>query len=560
MDKITDFFKESHESFTIYVVEQRFVIGRGNDYFKSFKGKENLILSNSSIKKRIYSIVKWLQKKVPHVAELVKACCDINPVISIADIITALSKLFSVHEHQAVGPEVLDPILIQEEKIDKKYLTQLIVLHKASILQPVIVIMLKDNDFERAKALLAHCPHGMNAKMIRNNGQTEIFKIVNKGVDDIDSFVDAYSRQCFSTCSRTPRSILLNEEWSEDSIVRKYSPLVFKVRSNLLYDEKIETQDDITLLRNQINADISFVTKDKEKRLLRTFDCIINLFKVYCNDKGGDEIQNALNLARELDNDILLAHVYRYSQFLGQYNRKEKRGLLLKAKELFSTNNIEDHAIYCLNNYLVHDFYTNSIDIRSFRNMQEEAVFNVPGLVGMSIIYNNTGVAHLYKGDPDEALRYFIKGLDYVQDRIVQKLGLMGNILIAKDYSFIKIEEGEIRKVLNYIFDNCGTERFPFIMAGIVMNILVITLKQYPAIIKEFMKIYPIEKLILNALRPGQLGSGSLALQIAVVQEKYKKFKINIGNPKELLQAASGIRLTFLHRNCYSPTIFNAWL
>ena len=43
MEDIRDFFKEQEEAFTIYVVEQRFVTGRGSDYFRSFKGKPNYI-------------------------------------------------------------------------------------------------------------------------------------------------------------------------------------------------------------------------------------------------------------------------------------------------------------------------------------------------------------------------------------------------------------------------------------------------------------------------------------------------------------------------------------
>ena len=560
MDEIKDFFKESHEAFTIYVVEQRFVVGRGNEYFRSFKGKENLILSNSSIKKRISLVLKWLQRKIPHVAELAKVCYDINPVLGITDAVIALSKLFSLHEHQAAGPEVLDPILIQEGSIDKKYLTQLVALHKESILQPVIVILLKDNDFERAKSLLSACPHGMNVKMIRNSGQCEIYKVINQGVEDIDSFMDAYSRQCFSSCSRTSRSILFNADWAEDSLIKRFSPLIFKIRSNLLYDEKFEIRNDITFLKNELDIASKSAINTKNRELILNFKCMSNIFQVYCDDKGGQEIQIALEQAKELKNDILLAHVYRYSQFLESYSRQEKRELLLIAKNIFANKNIEDHAIYCLNNYLVHDFYTESIDVRAFRNMQEEASYNTPGLVGMSIIYNNTGVAHLYKGEPEEAIQYFKKGLDYARDRIVQKMGLICNILIAKDYCYHKISEAEILRTLNYIFDNCGTTKFPFITASMVMNVLVVTSKCHSRLVKELMHIYPIQELVNNALLPNQLGSGSLAIQIAIITEKYKGIKIYTRNSVNLLPPASGIRLNFLHNHGYSPTIFNAWL
>lgn len=557
MDDIKDFFKESHEAFMIYVVEQRFIVGRGNEFFKSFKGKENLILSNESIKKRISKILFWVQKKIPNVTELVKGCCEVNPVIGIAEVVTALSKLFSINKHQAVGPEVLDPILIQEERIDEKYLTQLIALHEVSVLQPTIIILLKDNDFERAQKLLSHCPHGMNVKMIRNSGKSEIFKVINQGATAIEEFIDAYSRQCFSTCSHTPRNLLLNESWEHRSLVTKYSPAIFKVRSGLLFDEKKEVADDINFIIDTLEAEMPKNTVDK--KLVLNFQCMSKLFRVYCHDYGGDDIQQAFNIAKELDNEILLAHVYRYSHFLNQFNLREKEQLLLKAKAIFTANSIEDHAIYCQNNYLVRDFYSDSINKMAFRDLQSEAVANVPGLVGMSIIYNNTGVAHLYTGEPEEAIIYFRKGLDYSKDRIVQKIGLMCNTLIAKDYCYQLVDEGELRKTLDYVFDNFGLMRLPFIAANYALNIIAIAIKQHPKIIKRLMSEYKIEALVKNALTTNQLGSGSLSLQIAILSTKCKYFDMPINIPKEV-SLISGKRKSFLESHGYNPTIFNAWL
>ena len=48
-----------------------------------------------------------------------------------------------------------------------------------------------------------------------NNGETEIYKVINCGAQDIDSFIDSFSRQCYSTCSKTKREILYNDEWNK---------------------------------------------------------------------------------------------------------------------------------------------------------------------------------------------------------------------------------------------------------------------------------------------------------------------------------------------------------
>ena len=58
-EDVCSFFHETQEAFTIYIVEQKFVVGRGYEYFKSFRGKANLIVSDSLIKRRIEKIIFW---------------------------------------------------------------------------------------------------------------------------------------------------------------------------------------------------------------------------------------------------------------------------------------------------------------------------------------------------------------------------------------------------------------------------------------------------------------------------------------------------------------------
>ena len=505
MENITQYFQEASDTFTIFVVEQRFVVGQGNEYFKSFRGTANYISTEVAIKKNINRILSWTQKHVPNIAELIKLCFLSQKPVGILEIVTELSKLFSVHEHQAAGPDVIDPIIIQEGEISARSLAQLIALHKSSILRPAIIILLKDNDFERAKMILSNCPHGINVKMIRNSGLSEIYKVVNSGAKDIDDFIDAFSRQCFSTCSHTPRKLLLNKEWSENSTIKLYSPSIFKIRSNLLYDEKDEVRNDINILISDVEEKSGNDTETTV--LLRSFECMLRLFRVFCNDYGGIDLNTSEALAQKLDNNLLLAHVYRYANLFSDRDAKTKEEQLYYSEKIFRENNIEDHAIYSMNNRLVNTFYTQHINIHDFSNMQKEAINNVPGLVGMSIIYNNVGVAYLYCGHPDEAIRWFTKGLDYSRDRVVQNLGLKTNILIAKGYSFEKVEEREIRLLINTIFDNLGIDRLPFISANYVMNALSVSLRYHPGLAHDIVNIAlhfflkdvrPMQPLVMN--------------------------------------------------------------
>ena len=86
--------------------------------------------------------------------------------------------------------------------------------------------------------MLSGSPDGIYIKFIRNNGNCELYKVINKGAENVQDFITSFSQQCFNTCSNTKHEILLNQEWAGDSKVRNYAPRLLKYRANLLCDEK----------------------------------------------------------------------------------------------------------------------------------------------------------------------------------------------------------------------------------------------------------------------------------------------------------------------------------
>ena len=558
---VKDYFSEHIESFTIYVVEQKFVINQGRDFFKQFSSKEHFINSDYKMKKHLSKVLSWIQKKIPDVAELTKNVISIKTVPSssgIVDLITSLYKLFTVTEHQAAGTEVIDPIIIEEIHISSKYIAQLVALYKESIIQPAIIIALKDNDFGRAKVLLSGCPHNTNVKLIRNSGETEIYKIVNSGADNIADFIDAFSRQCFSTCSKTNRKILLNSEWAENNFISTISPYCFKTRTNLLYDEKPEAIADINYVLNRISMEKAIANNNET--LLNSLELMAKLNRIYCRDIGGTDIDDAVKLSKEIDIELLKAHVYRFAHFIPDITRKQQKELLQEARIIFEKNNVSDHAIYCQNNFLVHSFYTDRVSIRQFRDLQQQAISDVPGMVGMSIILNNVGVAYLYKRDFAEAVTFFRKGEDYSKERIVQKTGLQSNLLITKACAYEKIEEKEVRIVLDAVLANFSKDYLPFIAANYIMNILTIALEQHHDLGKEIFLNNKVRSILSSALNDNILGSGSLTQQIIHMQSHHSEIDFSAFTMLHQRSPISGIRAEFIMDTGYNPIIFNAWL
>lgn len=556
-DNILELFHEEQNNFTIFVVEIQFATGRGLEYFKKFKGKENYVNSNFLAESMLQRIVRYITRKIPKLADLIDVSFATEKV-NISHVISALCKLFSVNTHQAAGPKVIDPIIIEEQHVSRRLIAQLVELHKESILRPAIIILLRDNDFNRAKEVLKECPNGLNVKLIRNSGDTEVYKIINQGASSVHDFIDLYAHQCFGTCSKTSRKILLADEWANSNIINHFAPSILQIKSNLLYDEKECVKGSISDLLSDIENYQNIGLDDEV--LIESFACMLKLFKVYSEDCAGKDLNDAHELAEDLGNEILLAHVYRYADLFRNLNRAQKVAMLEKGQELFLKNGIADHALYCDNNMLIQQFYSDSIALRSFKRMQQEAQYNVPGLVGMSIIYNNVGVAYLYSGMIDQAVFYFQKGLDYSRERIVQRLGLKSNLLIAKHYAFMELSEQDILSFVREVFDLLGTDRFPFISANYIANAITISASMSRDLLHAVLYDFSSLKVLQTALKNNQLGSGSLSEQICVTAAKYGISELYSLKLPQYKSSLSGIRRRFIQNHALNPVIFNAWL
>lgn len=511
------------------------------------------------MKKFIEKILIWTQKHIPQIASIITNILLKNfGGAGIKEIVNDFSQLFSVEMHQAAGPYVIDPIIIQEGKVSKKCLSKLVSIQKESFLMPAIIIILKDNDFKRAKELLSSCPHGTNVKFIKNSGKSVNYKIINTGAENIEDFIDAFSSQCFSTCAETQRDILMNNEWAENNIIKKYTPLMFQIRSNLLFDRKDVVRKDIENLINSLQLEISYNSNDTQINLFLL--CILKIFRVYSHDNGGKDIIDAIEISNQIGNELLKAYVWKYAGFINNINTQTKIDLLSKAERIFNNNNIKDQAVYCHNNIILNQFYTDKVNSWEFKELLQSAGFDVPGLVGMSYLYNNAGVSLLYTGQPEEAITYFERGLPYARERAVQKFGLETNILIAKDYLSKKIDETEIRVLLKRIFDSLGTEEVPFLTSNYVINIISIASKSNVSLSNDLLKQYPIESLFLKSLNPSLFGFSSLHHQICILKERYPKLELNTICQNPIKDLSTNKRTTFLKNNICNPTIYNTWL
>lgn len=560
MNEIEKLFQFNSNTFTIFVVEQRFVVGKGHDFFNRYINTPNFFDSEEKTKRFYTRILNTIGKTITPISDIISNILSGNYASSITEIVSSLFKIFSATEHQAAGPDIIDPIIIQEGKITKKTLSKIVNIHKESILRPSIIILLKDNDFERAKNLLSECPDGINVKMIRNSGEEIIYKVVNCGADDISSFISSFSEQCYSTCSNTKREILLNNEWNQNEVVSKFSPILFQFRSKMLLDQKEEISRDLS---NTISEISTFkTTSSNDQYIAKNIECAARLYRIFCDDKGGQDIIVANELSKSLNNEILNAQIYKCADFLPNCSLDEKMSLYEEGYKIFKRNNMDDQAIYCRNNMLIEQFYSDNVYPNEFNDLLSEATSNVPGMVGLTHIFNNVGVAYLYSGQSDIAIDIFSKGIDHAvyQNRMLQKLALESNKMIAESYSFAVIDEKRIRFFFRQLFDSMGINKLPFLTADFALNVLSVSLRQNINLAKEVLNDFPIVKLVNNSFN-NNLCVSERILMLQFLASKYPSIKlIELCNIPNINIEACGKRKDFILKYGFNPFEFSTWM
>lgn len=556
---VNSIFKNFDDNITIHVVTKNFANCECSEYFRQYKGEKNYINTNEKIKSTISRILLTIGENIPDIAELISICFELKSGLIGAKVISIFSKLFGALEHQSNESKHLDPIILEEGEILPKYIDQLISLNK-DIVRPRIIVILKDENLDRAKKLLSGCPHNTNLNLIHNVKKSTIYKIINCGAENPDEFLDAFSRSCLSTCSQTSSSVLYNEAWAENSLIRTYGPEILRIRSKLLYSDK-------TLMRKELNNVITnvkntVVSSSDNHKIILAFECMLKLFRVFCNDGGYHDMQDALSIAKELNSDILLAHVYRNANFLTEYSLNEQIEFMDLAGKIFNDNGMIDHAISCKNNSIVRQFYTDDISVQKFIDLQQEAQNKVPGLVGISHIHNNAGASLITKGYYEEAIDTLDEAIKYAArpERCVQNAAISSNRLIAKSCCYYDIEERELLRTLEKIIRNPELLNLPFLSARYVLNIIAVALNKDFDFGIDLLNRFPIIKLIQNSLDTHPLGSGQLLLQMGVLDSKHSRLNMleKCYAPKNIIPA-QGIRGDFIKRTGYNPCSFSMW-
>ena len=560
MESLKDLMKYRENHFTIYAVDNDYANNTGKDFFDSYRDTDSYIHTTTKLGNILNKINQYIYQNTESTADYIDQVFwnkrkRIGALLKLA---IPIIHIVSAEFHQAGKNTLPEPTIIVEGEISARGMGHFISKVREAAFIPKIIVVLKGNDIEQSKKLFQKCPNNTHIHFIKNNGNTLDYKVINTGASNAEDFLESYIEQCFSTCSQTEKRVIFDKKTEENDIVKKYMYDLLMIRSDLIYDRKDFVRKDISDLSRKINQEHSQNSEDNQIILL--LKCIINIYKIYCNDYGGKEIFEAFKIANEIDIELISAFVWRYSGFNPDISEKDRNILLKKAHLVFEKNHILDQAIYCKNNELFSEFYRNRINIGEFRRLIKSAENNVPGLVGMCYIYNNVGVANLYSGNPEQAIINFKRGQKYAKERPFQLFGLKTNELIALDYmGGHDIDETRIIRTVRDIDQTLGMHDTIFLTANYMASILAIAAKSNLNLANLLIKEYNMNNLFKKALNPLMFGYQSLYHHLKMIIERYPLIQLTIPDIK-VNNMRKNKRTDYLKKHLVHPAIYNTWL
>ena len=559
METLENLLKYRENHFTIYAVDNDYANNVGKSFFNSYKNTETYIDTSNKLSRIIKQINQYIFQNTDSTADYINQVFKDkdNRIGAIIKLAVPLIHVVSAEFHQAQKNTLPDPSILVEGEITSRKMGHFVSKVREATFSPKVIVVLKGNDLEQSKKLFQKCPNNTHIKFIKNDGSTIDYKVINIGAKNTDEFLESYVEQCFSTCSKSDKQVIFDKKTEDNDIVKKYMYDLLIIRSDLIYDRKDKVRKDINDLQRRITTEVP--KNSEERQIILLLKCIINIYKVYCNDFGGNEVLEAFKIAEEMNIELINAFVWRYAGFNPTINTNSKHELLRKSVSIFEKNHILDQAVYCSNNSLFSQFYNDSINIMDFNRLNEKAINDVPGLVGMSYIFNNVGVANLYNGNPEEAIEKFRRGQTYAKERPFQFYGLKTNELVASSFLGKKTDEEELLKTVKCMDQALGTHDTVFLTANYMANIIAIAAKDNINLANKVIEDFSLNILFDKALNPNMFGFQSLYHQLKIIKEKYPSIRLKTQR-MNVVALANNQRTAYLKKNLQHPTIYNTWL
>lgn len=220
--------------------------------------------------------------------------------------------------------------------------------------------------------------------------------------------VDQYSGNSFSAASRVSVQQLETSILMDATLHEELATRLFHVRSIANERGKFSTMAAAKALSNRLEDISSMPLSEGEQKIALATKILSNLWLLYCEEGPRELFDNAMAVAKSLDDELMQAHCVRLINTIEPHGTMTDQ-MLHRAAKVFHEHELFDFSNFCLNNAYVGKFYTDEKIAGAFADVTSASAESIDGFLGRAIMINNVGVAHLIEGDLETASYWFSK-------------------------------------------------------------------------------------------------------------------------------------------------------
>jgi hypothetical protein len=273
------------------------------------------------------------------------------------------------------------------------------------------------------------------------------------------------------------------------------------------------------------------------------FRALNNLWLLYCHERSRGLYDNALAIACALGDDLVQAHCLRLINLIEPHGEFSEY-CLRKAAAIFHDRQCFDHSAYCVNNYLLRRILSGSESVfDDYLRLLNDSVAHIEGARGLSIIYNNAGVAGMLEGRYSEAVEVLDNGRRAPGPELT-RVGIIANLLMAKQLDDQTITDHDILRCLAMYRDI--DVRYTYQRANILYNLLALSsgyLGAKEALTEE------IRRFDLDNREDFIQDDGSFRILLSAT-----------GRGQKLDETTLNRRQRFTYRHGFLPIVHHTWL
>jgi len=226
--------------------------------------------------------------------------------------------------------------------------------------------------------------------------------------DSLVELVDQYAENSFSAVSRLSVQQFENAVVMDASLHQELAARLFHVRSIANEQGKFSTTAAARALSNRLDNVAEDRLSEAEQRIALASKILSNLWLLYCEEGPRMLFDNAMAIAKSLDDELMQAHCIRLINTIEPHGAMTDQ-MLHRAAKTFHEHELYDFSNFSLNNAYVGKFYTDETIASAFADVTTASAESIDGFLGRAIMINNVGVAYLIEGDLENASYWFSK-------------------------------------------------------------------------------------------------------------------------------------------------------